>query len=50
MDAFLKEGKWVYCHNGFCFTIEIGIDFNTPFQINPGNRTNIPTLLTEFKS
>ena len=32
MDAFLKEGKWVSCHKGFCLTSGAGVNGNNPFK------------------
>ena len=41
MDAFLEEGKWFY------LTSRAGVDGNSPFQVNHGNKKNIPTSIGE---
>ena len=43
MDTFLEKVKWLSCHWRFFLTSGAGIDDNTPFHVNLGNRINIPT-------
>ena len=51
MDAFQEEGKWVSCYVlGILLTSGVGVNGNTPFQVKPGNRQDIPTSLGEVKS